>query len=213
MRITLTIARQLGCGGSEIGRQVAQNLGFRCIDREIVGQTAKRLQLDEEELAAREEKVCSFWERMISGLVVGAPEAAFVPASLPSPSDQEIFGSETEVLKTIAAAENCVIVGRGAAHVLEPHAGMINILLYAPLWFRLQRVMEFYGAPDENQARQQITRSDGMRERFIAHMTGNAMMDARNYQLCLDSSQLPFSAITNLIADYARTKLGAAHFS
>jgi cytidylate kinase len=163
MRTTITIARQLGCGASIIGQSIAQELGIRCIDREIVSQTARQLQIDEEELANREERVSSFWDRILSGMAIVAPEAAYVSAPNPTLTDQEIFASETEVMKGIAAAEDCVIVGRAAAHVLPAHPGMINIYLHAPASFRVPRIREYYDLPDEAAARATLKNSDDMR--------------------------------------------------
>jgi cytidylate kinase len=210
MRTTITIARQLGSGGSVVGQHIAQSLGIRCIDREIVSHTAQQFQMDEKEIATREEKVSSFWERIISGIAVVAPEAGYVAAPNPTLSDQEIFESETQVLKTIAQAEDCVIIGRAAAHVLAPHPGMFNILLHAPLSFRVPRVMDYYHVSDEGQARAMIKRSDGVRAKFIAQMAGCDAADARNYHLSLDSSLFPLSDIADLVIDCVRRRTNSA---
>lgn len=206
MRTTITIARQLGSGGSVIGHQLAQQLGIRCLDREILSQAAQQLQLEEEELANREEKVSSFWERILRGMTIVAPEASYVPAPTLTLSDQEIFESETQVMTSIAQSEDCVIVGRAAAHILPLHSGTINIFVHAPLSFRLPRVMEHYKVPDEAKARAMIQRSDGMREKFIAQMTGHDAMDVRNFHLCLDSSSLPLDEVIDIALDYIRRR-------
>ena len=116
-------------------------LGIRCLDREIVSHAARQLALDEAELAQREERGASFWERMLRGISASPPEAMYhAPVTL-SFSDREIFEAETDVMKAIAAQEDCVIVGRLAAYILPPHPGMVNIFLHAPLGFRVPRVM------------------------------------------------------------------------
>jgi cytidylate kinase len=206
MRITITIARQLGCGGSDVGQAIADRLNIRCIDREIVSKTAQQFECDEAEVAAREEKVTSFWERILAGMVIPAPEAAFIPAPSLSPTDREIFASETEVMKSISQTENCVIVGRAGAHVLPPHPGMFNIYLHAPLSFRVPRVMEYYRV-DEGQALDKIKRSDETREKFITQVTGRDAADARNYHLCLDSSMLPLAEIADLVSRFVQRRV------
>lgn len=208
MNFTVTIARQLGSGGSEIGRDLANALGVRCIDREIISQTALQLDLLDHEIAAREERVMPFWERMLTGFVVGAPEAAYVPPPVLTPSDSEIFEAETQVLKTIALQESCVIVGRAAGHVLPPHPRMISVLLYAPLEVRIERVMRVHAVATPAQARAKIAYSDSMRGKSIAQMTGHDWMAAENYHLCLDSSALPFSDTTRLLCEFVRGKIG-----
>lgn len=207
MKLTVTIARQLGCGGSEVGQRIATALGVRCIDREIVSRTAQQLELSEREVATREERVSSFWERMLSGFAVAAPEGSYLSPPFQTASDQEIFEYETEVMRGIVRQEDCVIVGRAAAHVLPAHPCMINILLHAPLSFRIRRVMEHYGAPNQAQARVQIEQSDAMRGKCIAQMTGQDWMVAENYHLTIDSSMLPLPELSDFIVDFVRRKL------
>ena len=207
MRITVTLARQLGCGGSYLGQRLAENLQIRCLDREIVSQTAQQLALDEEELAEREEKVSSFWERMLRGISVSTPEAPYVPQPPPTVTDRDLFTAETEVMKAIAAREDCVIVGRVASHVLPVHAGLVNVFLYAPLGFRVQRVMEREGLTDQAPARALIARSDESRKKFIAQMMGREWGDAKNYHLCLDTSSLPLTDIADVLTDYVRRRI------
>ncbi len=210
MRITVTLARQFGSGGSYLGQRLADSLQIRCLDREIVSQAARQLAVDEAEMAAREERGTPFWERMLRGISAGPPEALYhAPATL-SVSDREIFEAETEVMKTIAAQESCVIVGRIAAHVLLAHPGTVNVFLHAPLSFRVPRVMEYYGATDDAGARAMIARSDGTRERFIRQMIGREEEDARNYHLCLDTSSLPLPEVADLLTDFVRRRTAGA---
>lgn len=206
MRITVTVARQLGGGGSEMGRRLADKLQIRCLDREIVSEAAQRLDWDESELAEREERVSSFWERMLRGISASPPEALYHPPPTPSLSDRELFAAETEVMQAIAAQEDCVIVGRIAAHVLPPHPGMVNLFLYAPLRFRIPRVIQYYGAADETEARAMIAHSDETRKRWIAQMTGREWGDAKNYHLGIDTSSLPLPEIADLLTEFVRRK-------
>ena len=206
MRITVTLARQFGCGGSYLGQALADKLQIRCLDREIVSHAARRLAVDEAELAHREERGASFWERMLRGISASPPEALYqAPVSL-SVSDRELLEAETEVMKTIAAQEDCVVVGRLAAYVLPAHPGLVNVYLHAPLSFRVPRVREYYGAADEAGARAMIARSDETRERYIRQMIGRAEDDARNYHLCLDTSSLPLPEIADLLTDFIRRR-------
>ncbi|MBV9851066.1 MAG: cytidylate kinase-like family protein [Armatimonadetes bacterium] len=202
----MTLARQLGCGGSSLGQRIAENLNVRCLDREIISRAAQQLALDEAELAEREERSSSFWERMLRGMSMGPPEALYHPPTALSISDRELFTAETQVMQTIAEQEDCVIVGRVAAHVLPAHPGMVNIFLYAPLSFRTQRMVENSHAADEAQARAMIAQSDESRKRFIAQMTGREWDDAKNYHLCVDTSALPLPEIADFLTDFVRRK-------
>lgn len=208
MRITVTIARQLGCGGSAVGQHIAAGLGCRCLDREILSQTAQDMNLDEEELAVREERVASFWERMLLGMAAAAPEAQYVGPPQRAFTDRDIFESETAVMRKIAAQESCVIVGRAAAHVLPAHEGTVNVFLHAPLWFRVRNFLHKGGAKTEEEARAIIEQSDTARRKFVAQMTGKDWPCADNYHIALDTSTLPITDIGDLILFYIRRKTG-----
>src|SRR5207253_4190745 len=107
MKTTITISRQLGSGGSYVGQLIAKKLNLRYVDREVLQLAAKEFGCDEETVAARAERVSSFWERILSGLSFGAPEAAYTPPPLPSFSDRELFDKLGEILKKIAAKTDC----------------------------------------------------------------------------------------------------------
>jgi cytidylate kinase len=207
MTVTVTIARQLGCGGSYLGHAVAEDLGFRCLDREIISKTAEEYNFDETELAAREERVDSFWERMLTGIVVGPPEVGYTPMTFRSATDQEIFQSETEVLKSLAAREDCVIVGRAARQVLPAKAGNIHFFLHAPLEFRVQRLQDSGRAGTAEEAANLIEISDYRRARFIHQMTGTEWALAPGYHLSLDTSSLPLAEVKDTLVAFVRARM------
>lgn len=209
MRLTVTLARQFGCGGSYLGQRLAETLNAKCLDREIVSQTAQKLALDEAELAEREERGMTFWQRMLQGMA-GPPEALYQPPVALSVSDQDLFAAETEVMKTIAAQEDCVIVGRLASHVLPRHPGMVSISLYAPITFRIVRVRQYYGAADDAEARAMIAQADEARKRHITQMLGKGWDEAKNYHLCLDTSSLPLPEVADFLTGFIRRKTAAA---
>jgi cytidylate kinase len=146
---------------------------------------------------------------MLRGISASPPEALYHPPLSLSISEQDLFAAETDVMKTIAAQEDCVIVGRVASHVLPPHPGMVNIFLYAPLSFRIPRVMARDQIADVAQAKAMIIQSDETRKRFITQMTGRTWDDARNYHLCIDTSSLPLPEIADLLTDFVRRKTGS----
>jgi cytidylate kinase len=206
MRITVTISRQLGCGGSYLGQCLAENLGIRCLDREIVSRAAQDLALDEAELSLREERGSTFWERMLRGIIITPPEALYHPPTATTISDEDLMAAETEVMKGIAAQEDCVIVGRLAAYVLPRHPGTVNLFLHAPLKFRIGRVMAGEGIKDEAQAKTLIKRSDETRRRFISQMVSHEWDCAKDYHLALDTSSLPLPEVADMLTNFVRRK-------
>ena len=207
MRTTVTLARQLGSGGSYLGHRLAEHLHVRCLDREIVSRTAQQMAVNEAEVAEREERGSSFWERMLRGMTAGPPEALYHAPLTLAVSDQELFAAETEVMKKIAAQEDCVIVGRLASHVLPRHAGLINIFLHAPPSFRIQRLLETAQAASEAQARELVERSDETRKRYITQMIGRGWNDAENYHLCLDTSSLPLPQVAEMLTEFVQRRI------
>lgn len=206
MRTTVTLGRQLGCGGSYLGQCVADALKIRCLDREIISQAAAQLQVDEADVSRREERGVSFWERMLRGVTTGPQEALYQPPAILSVTDRDLLAAETAVMKEIAAAEDVVVVGRLAAFVLPPHPGMVNIFLHAPERYRVQRLLEHAQAATEAEARALITRSDETRRQYISQMIGRDEYDARSYHLSLDTSVLPLPNTADLLTDFVRRR-------
>lgn len=206
MRTTVTLGRQLGCGGSYLGQCIADALQIRCLDREIVSRAAEHLQVDEADLTHREERGVTFWERMLRGITIGPPEAVYQAPVTLSVTDRDLLAAETKVMQEIAAAEDCVIVGRLAAFVLPPHPGIVKIFLHAPEPFRVQRLIANAAAATEAEARTLIARSDETRRQYIRQMIGKEEYDARYYHLSLDTSTLPLPETADLITDFVRKR-------
>ena len=206
MRITVTLGRQLGCGGSYLGQCVADALKIRCLDREIISKAAAHLQVDEADVTHREERGVSFWERMLRGITASPPEALYQGPVTLSVTDRDLLAAETRVMKEIAAEEDVVIVGRLAAFVLPPHPGLIRIFLHAPEPFRVRRLIENGAAATDAEARTLITRSDETRRQYISQMIGREEYDARAYHLSLDTSVLPLSDAADLLTDFVRRR-------
>lgn len=207
MRTTVTLGRQLGCGGSYLGQCVADALQIRCLDREIVSKAAEQLQVDEADLTHREERGVSFWERMLRGVTTGPTEAAYQSPVTLSVTDRDLLAAETTIMKQIAAEEDVVIVGRLAAFVLPPHPGTVKIFLHAPEQFRVARLMANAAAATEAEAKTLIARSDETRRQYIRQMIGKEEYDARAYHLSLDTSVLPLSETAELIMDFVRKRM------
>jgi len=193
MKRTITISRQMGCGGSYLGQLVAKSLGIKYVDREVLQLAAKEFGCDEETVAARAERVSGFWERILSGLSFGPPEAAYTPPPLANFSDRELFEKLSEILKKIAGKTDCVVVGLAGVYVLPRHTGMFTVFCHAPLNFRIKRVMKLYGAETKEDARAMIAESDEARKRYVDEMTGRDWACAENYHLAIDTSLLPLS--------------------
>lgn len=205
MQTTITISRQMGCGGSYIGQVIATRLGFKYVDREVLHLAAQEFGCDEESVAARAERVSSFWERVLGGLTFGTPDSRYNPPPLRSFTDEELFDKQTEILKRIASKHDCVVIGWAGVHLLPHHERMFSIFCHAPLRFRMKRVCKLYDCTAER-ARKIIEESDEMRTKYFQAMTDHEWTCAVDYHLSIDTSIFPLDEIVEVILDLLKRK-------
>ena len=199
IKTTITISRQMGAGGSYLGQVIAKRLGLKYIDREVLHLAAQEFGCDEETIAARSERVTSFWERVLGGLAFGVPEAKYNPPPLGNFSDRELFEKQTQILKRIASQEDCVVVGWAGVFMLPRHRGMFTVFCHAPKSFRVKRIMNIYKDLTEEKARALIIESDRTREIYFNEMTSHDWTCAKNYNLSIDTSLQPLDDTADLI--------------
>ena len=169
--IIITIAREHGSSGKQIGKLVAEQLGIPFYYKEMVALAAHESGLDRE---------------FISNLHKNAPDV-LRELYLSSHAVQMAIMAQAKIIKKIADNGSCVIVGRAADSVLEHYENVIRIFVHAPKPYRMKRVMEIYGdTPAE--ARRNIHRSDKARAAYYKHISGRRWTDGRHYNLSVDSS-------------------------
>ena len=206
MKTTITITRQMGSAGSYLGILIAERLGIRYIDREVLHLAAEELGVEPTELHDRAERLSSFWQKALRGFTFGSPYSVYTPPPLPVITDQTIFDQQTEAMKSLAEDNDCVIVGWGGTYVLPPHPKMMTVFCHAPLDFRIKRVMDIYHAEDAEAAETMIAESDEMRQRYINQMTGKDWNCAVNYDLSFNTSLLPLEKIADIIIEVIRQR-------
>lgn len=198
-KTTITISRQMGTGGSYIGQLIAKRLGLKYVDREVLHLAAEEFGCDEETVAAHSERVSSFWEKILSGLSLGAADSRYNPPPMRKFTDRELFEKQKEILRRIASQHNCVVVGWAGVFLLPRHRGMFTVFCHAPKSFRIKRLMEVYQDLSEAQARELIVESDRTREIYFNEMTDHDWTCARNYHLSIDTSRQSLEEIADLI--------------
>jgi len=186
-QVVLTVSRQLGSGGSFVGQEVARRLGFFYADRAIIREAAETLSVKEETVEAHEESVPSFWQAFLSSACI-YPDL-YVPPVMLLPTENDFFRTESEVIKRVAGERDAVIIGRCGFHVLRDHPGRISVFLHAPLDFRIARYQSVYRSTTE-EAEKVVRQCDRERANYCRHFTGCDLVDARNYDLSIDTSRL-----------------------
>jgi CMP/dCMP kinase len=206
MPFTITISRQLGSGGAYLGQQLAASLNILYLDREILYHAAQELQISEEDLHARDERVTPRWQSWIETLALGySPES--VHPVIGVPTDQTLFNTESEIIKRISKDRSVVVVGRAGSHILREDPRHLSVFLHADIPFRKPRVQEFHhvSAPE---ALKLIDSIDRARARYLRVFTGQDWMNAGQYHLCIDTGATGLDKAEDIILTTLKARLG-----
>lgn len=194
----IAISRQFGSGGSQIGRAVAQRLGYRFADRDILAKAAGALELSPEDVAPMEEHVDGFWARFAQYFALGSPDTPYMPPAVPVVTNAQVSAAEQRVVREVAAAGHAVIVGRGAAHLLTGQRGVLRVFLHAPVATRVARAMTEYQM-DDTTAQRTLRELDDTRAAYAHTLSDRPWHDATSYDLCVDTASAGVVGAVELI--------------
>lgn len=208
-KIIITIARQYGSGGKTIGRMLADDLGISCYNREILRLASDDSGIREELFNQADEKLrnsplFASSTRVYRGGLITPDREGFV-------SPDNLFNYQAKVIKELADKEPCVLIGRCADFVLKDRPNVMSVFVHASREYCIARGME-RNSMDEKEMEKYITKKDKYRGDFYHYYTGRVWNDARNYDLCLDSSKLGFEKCVEAIKAYAKVRFGEAVF-
>lgn len=199
----ITIARQFGSGGHEIGRRLANRLGIPLYDKELITHAAQESGLSEEILHYFDEKPTNSLLYSLSTGAYSLNEGGVVNYSLPV--NQQVFQAQFDTIRLLADKSSCVIVGRCADYVLEKHKGLISVFLYADLNDRMARVAEYDGITLP-EAKTRIAKSDKRRASYYNFYSGKKWGVAGTYDLCINTSTVGYDNAVELIAKFVEMK-------
>ena len=168
--VIITIAREHGSGGKQIGKLVAEKLGIPFYYKEMMALAAQESGLHKE---------------FITDLTTNSPAALFHSLYLSTDVVQRAVLAQEKVVKMIASQGSCVIVGRAADYVLQDNPNLLRIFVYAPEEYRIQRIMDIYGDTQED-AKKHVRRSDGARASYYKRVSGNTWGDRKQYDLMIN---------------------------
>ena len=207
--LIITIARQYGSGGKTIGRMLAENIGVNCYNREILRMASDDSGIREELFNQADERLrnsplFASSTRVYRGGLITPDKDGFV-------SPDNLFNYQAKIIKELAGKESCVIIGRCADFVLKDCPNVISVFIHAPQEYCIRRGME-RNSLNEKEMERFITKTDKYRGDFYHYYTGRIWNDARNYDLCLNSSKLGFDKCVDAIKAYAKVRFGANVF-
>ena len=190
--MVITLGREFGSGGRELGRRLADKLQIAYYDKEILTEIAKRTQLTEEYV----HNVVEHHPYPLLPITIGHslyPDMTFQ-------IQQSVYIEQSNIIKEMAAASDCVIVGRGADQILKDYPHCLRVYLYADLEHKTAFCKEHYGE-DAQTAAAQMKRNDGSRAEYYRQYFGADIKDPRHYQICLNVGALGLERCCAIITE------------
>nr|WP_298673300.1 cytidylate kinase-like family protein [uncultured Prevotella sp.] len=199
-QFVITINREFGSGGHEIGRLLAQRLQVKLMDRQILKAVAERYHLTEEQTEKLELRHPSWWDDFAKFYQDYTSKHEY-KASGRDITSRQLFFAQAEAMKDIASRESCVVVGRCGFHVFREDPLALKVFVYAPLADRIERIEGRYNIR-EDKARQMISDHDYTRQLYTRTFTGKEWYDTRNYQLTLNAGTLGIEGAVDFLVDF-----------
>lgn len=195
-----TIGREFGSGGKEVGEKLAERLGIKLYDKELLQHAAKESGFCEEIFENHDERPTnSFLYSLVMDTysVSGYSSAPF----LDMPLNHKVFLAQFEAIKKIAAQDSCVIVGRCADYALSENPDCINIFIHADIEQRMKTVSKRLNIT-ENKAKDIIQKKDKQRASYYNYYTSKKWGDSTSYHITLDSGKLGIDGCVDIILKF-----------
>ncbi|HEX7733446.1 MAG TPA: cytidylate kinase-like family protein [Ktedonobacteraceae bacterium] len=206
-RIVVTIARQCGSGGAEIGRILAQKTGLHYLDHEIIDEVAQRSGMTVEQIENQDEQTAGPLGYMLEALSTNTPfnlnYGKLLQREQPGiqtlAHEQAYFYLTQRVVLEMASAGNAVIIGRGSQFLLRGLPRVMHIYIFAPLPRRIENVRTHFHLT-RGEAIEFIERRDGETENYLRHYYGSNGTQAELYHLLINTGLFSFETAADLIA-------------
>lgn len=195
--LVVAISRQMGSGGGDVGRAVAERRGLRCIDGAMLRDASEYLREHDPDLEQVGERMDTWWSAMSGAIAMGGL-AGFGMLPVETAREAEAERIEQRIIEEIAQQHAAVIIGRGATHLLRDRPGVVRVFVHAPEAWRIERVAERAGVPAA-QARTIVRESDRNRAGFVRALAGADWTDARDYDLTINMAATGLEAATGLV--------------
>lgn len=203
--LAVTISHQLGSGGAYIGEKLAERLGIPFLDRQILRIVARQLDMMEEEVENREERLSTYWDHFKRSMIWADPNINIETPRV-APSDRELFEVECKTIRQIAAKTSAVFMGRCGWNTLMNTPCHVSILLTADHPDRVKRLRELYHL-SEQEAQKLIRTNDRERTAYNKNFTKKNWLDARYYDLCLNTSATGWDIAVEIAEKCVRAKI------
>ena len=201
-KLIITIARQYGSGGREIGERVASALGIPLYDKEIITEAASRGNIHEDLSKAVDESSAN---SLLYTLAMGSNFLGTTMSfGYKMPLNDRLFILQSDIIKEYAEAGSAVIIGRCADYVLRKEENILRIFIYGDIEHREARVKERHPETKPSQIIDIINKTDKRRSTYYNFYTGNKWGKYDNYDIAVNSSTLGIEGTAELIIAYAK---------
>lgn len=189
--IVITVSREYGSGGRYVGRLVADILGIKFYDKDIITKLAEETGLTEEYIENNEES-----KELLDALNNGYSGM---------PNADELFIKESELIKKLAEEDSCVIIGRCADFILKDRENVLKIFIYSDMEGKIARAKEYYGL-DTEKAKKEIKRINKLRANHYKYYTDRVWDEHLNYDLSINSDCLGVERTAEIICSLVKEK-------
>ena len=191
----ITIGRQCGSGGREVGIALSKDLEIPYYDKELLKRAAKESGLCEEVFEKFDEKPTS---SLLYSIVMDPYSLGISANGIDMPINHKVFLAAFDTIKKVADEGPCVMIGRCADYALSDYKNVVNFFLFAPLEERIKRVSERKGITPEK-AKDYIQKTEKQRASYYNYYTTKKWGATTSYNFCLDTSILGIDGMVELI--------------
>lgn len=203
--MVITIGREFGSGGKYIGEKLAEELGIKLYDKEILDKAAEEMGIDLEVLEAIDEKQeQSFWYTYAMGMYSSAES---IENMTEVPSNERLFVEQAKIIEELAEKEDCIIIGRCSNVILKNKPNVLNIFVYSSdMNFKINRKMKYGNFKDVFEAEKMIETTDEERAKYYNYYTNKEWGNKDDFDLLIDTSKIGVDNTVKLIKDYINFK-------
>ena len=200
--ILITIARQVGSGGREVGELVAKNLGIDYHDKSLISMAAEKSGLSPEVLHNTDEKATpSFLYSIAMGGMGMVPFTHGMPYD--TPINDRLFVLQSGIIEELAKSHSCVFIGRCADFVLRDFDNVLRVFVYADIEKRAETIAKRNDI-SISEARNLATKLDKKRSNYYGYYTSKKWGRSENYDLMIDTTKIGVEGAARIIEEYVK---------
>ncbi len=196
----ITITRQFGSGGHDIGKALAKRLNIPFYDKELISLAAKESGISPEVFETVDEKATN---SLLYSLSIGLYNynSGFSSTMGEMPVNDRLYILQHKIIKELSEKENFVVVGRCADYILKDKPNVVKVFVYADLETRVNRAVERNDI-DKDRAKQAVIKADKNRANYYSFYSGKKWGQHENYDLCINSTNISTEQAVDLILSY-----------